>query len=65
MVFRRIVKLLVVAATLVFSAAQAGADDYGIAKSGHPVNTQGADDYGIAHAPKSATPHGADDYGIA
>ena len=68
MPLQKLVKLLVIAVALGFPAAQAGADDYGIAGSGHPVKrvgVQGADDYGIAYAPGKVSPQGADDYGIA
>ena len=48
MSLKKIVKVLAVLAALGVSVAQAGANDYGIAKPTQQSTPQGANDYGIA-----------------
>ncbi|GAA5533384.1 hypothetical protein [Deinococcus aluminii] len=48
MPIKKIVKILAVLAAIVFSVAQAGANDYGVAKPAQQSAPQGANDYGVA-----------------
>lgn len=48
MSLKKIVKVLAVLAALGISVAQAGANDYGVAKPTQQSAPQGANDYGVA-----------------
>ncbi|MDL2343770.1 hypothetical protein QOL99_06370 [Deinococcus sp. MIMF12] len=48
MSLKKIMKVLAVLAALGISVAQAGANDYGVAKPIQQSAPQGADDYGVA-----------------